>query len=525
MHIRRTILPASLTFCATFLTGWLLSVYVPFPPVKNLPTVNAQFDGERAMQYLDSLTHQFKGRIAGSAQDFAAADYVAGKFRSYGLRVETQDFREAGVMGGFTKWGWYKGQNVIGVLPGQERGTVVLTAHRDCVPEAPEGAYDNGSGTAAMMELARVLAAGGPYRYTYVFVALDGEEIGLAGSRVLMNNRPAVLEDIRLMVNLDMVGFKEKHQLGVTHTQYLSPEARALVASRFSLPEYMLLQLPMGRGTDALLYVWRGLPTLDIREIMPKSTKSANHTAGDTFDQVSADSIQQTGRAVEQLIRQGDAMGAFTPTRGPAASFDTRVLPRWRYLLGGICVFDVFALPMLFRLSSFAFAGWPAKTMAILTLLTGILTALSALWTGGIRFVALPVICTIAFLVVQTLALRRVKDPDPGFGRLLLAAAPPLLFAGTWFLTGLWPLGLWMAVPAYLAAVLVTWRSGWGWRILDVALVFPSLLLTWFVALAAWILAPVHMFPPVKLPFVAALYIVAALIGIWGIFGRRPARR
>jgi hypothetical protein len=287
----------------------------------------------------------------------------------------------------------------------------------------------------------------------------------------------------------------------------------------------MLFQLPMGRGTDAQLYVWRGLPALDIREIVPNSIKVAIHNAGDTYDQISADSIQQAGRAVEELIRQGDAWGAFTPSRGLAATSGARVLPRWRYLLGGVCIFAAFALPVLFRMRSVAHGGRPAKTMAALILLIGILTALSALWSGSIYFVLLPTAGTIVFLGVQAVILRRSKGPDAGLGRLLVAAVPPLLFAGTWFLTGLWPLGFWTAAPAWLPAILVTWRAGWGWRILDVALLLPSLLLTWLIALAAWILAPVHIFPPAKLPFAAALYAAAALMGIWGIFGRRPPRR
>jgi hypothetical protein len=72
---------------------------------------------------------------------------------------------------------------------------------------------------------------------------------------------------------------------------------------------------------------------------------------------------------------------------------------------------------------------------------------------------------------------------------------------------------------------MVTWRAGWGWRFLDVVLILPSLLLTWCVAMAAWISAPTHLFPQTKLAVFASLYLAAALVGVWGIFGRRPARQ
>ncbi len=524
MHLSRRLLFTIFTFCTISCACWVLSVYVPVLHVRNAPVITALFDGKQAMQHLDLLTHKFKSRITGSAQGFAAADYVAGCFRSYGLNVTTQDFSEFGALGHPLKWGWYRGRNVIGVLPGQAQGTVVLTAHRDCVPDAPEGAYDNGSGTAAVMELARVLAAGRPHRYSYAFVALDGEEIGLAGARAMMNNRPPALNDIRLMVNLDMVGSKEPHQLGAAHTQYLSSETRALAAGFFTLPGYMLFQLPMGRGTDAQLFVLRGLPVLDVREIMSKSAHIAIHNAGDTYDQVSADAIEQAGRTIEQLIRQGDAMGAFTPTTGLSASSGTGVLPYWRYVLGGACIFVVFALPLIFRLRSASHGGMPAQVMFALILLTGILTALSMLWRGGLSFVALPVSGTILFLVLQAVAMRWQIRSDPRLGRFISAAVPPGLFAGTWLLTGLWPLGVWAAILAYLPAVLVTWRRGRSWRILDIILILPGPLLTCCIVMAAWILAPTHALPPVKLPLFAALYAAAAYAGIWGVFGRRPDR-
>ncbi len=522
MRIRRLLLPVSLTACLALLACRVLSFRVPVHPAENTPGVTVRFDGEQARRHLDSLTHRFKGRVIGSAQGFAAAEYVAERFRSYGLRTESQDFREAGASSNGSEYGWFRGRNVIGVLPGHGEGTVVISAHRDCVAKAPEGAYDDASGTAITMELARVLAAGAPHRYTFVFAALDGEEIGLAGARVLMNNPPAALKDIRLMINFDMVGFNGDPMLGAAHTQYLSPEARALVATRFMLPPYALLQFPLGRGTDAQLYVLRGLPTLDVREIMPRFTRIINHDAGDTYGQVSAVSMQRAGRAVEQLMLQGDAMGAFTPTRGLAASSSAGVLPTWSYVLGGACILALFALPLLFRLRSAAVeTGRSAQITAALILSTWALTSISARWRGTASFAAVPLLGAVALLVLQVVAVRRAKQPGSGLGRVLVAAAPLLLFTGTWLLTGLWPLGFWTALVAYLPAALVTWKRGWRWRTLDVVLLLPALLLTWLLALISWLLAPLHFFPSAKLPFFTAIYFAAALACIWGIFERR----
>ncbi len=523
MSYRRWLIAASFTLCLIAFACWILSGYEPISSAKNVPAVSILFDGGHAMQYLDSLTRQFKGRVVGSAQGFAAADYVARQFRMHGLKVEMQDFREAGSAADLSNRNWYSGRNVIGILPGQEQGAVVLTAHRDCVGSALEGAYDNGSGTAIVMELARVLASGKPHRYTYAFVALDGEEAGFAGARALLNRPPDALKDIRLMVNFDMVGFKQKSSLAVTHAQYLSPETRSLVSSFFSIPSYSLFEFPMGRGTDAQLYALRGLPALDVREILPRLTRIEYHSIKDTVDQISAESMQRAGRTIEQLILQGDLIGAFTPTPGLAVSDDTGVLPHWRYSLGGFCLFAVFAAPFLLRFRGRFQITTPATTLAVLGILTGALTVIGTRWTGSAAFALVPLLGTLAFLILQIVLTRRARGFDQRLTSVFVSAAPALLFGGTWILTGMWTLGFWPAILSYAPAVLFTGRTGRYWRLLDVALILPTLLLTWLIALIAWLTAPTHAFPPVKLAVFASIYIAVALIGTWGIFGRRRA--
>lgn len=85
-------------------------------------------------------------------------------------------------------------KNVIGILPGTERPdeTIIYTAHWDhlgrCEPakdgdDICNGALDNASGIAALIELARTNAAAGPARRSIVFLAVTAEESGLLGSQ------------------------------------------------------------------------------------------------------------------------------------------------------------------------------------------------------------------------------------------------------------------------------------------------------------------------------------------------------
>ena len=86
--------------------------------------------------------------------------------------------------------------------------TIVLTAHYDHVGiregEIYNGADDNASGTAAALEIARIVAAE-PLESTLIVALLDAEEAGLQGARALVASPPIPLDVRALNVNLDMV--------------------------------------------------------------------------------------------------------------------------------------------------------------------------------------------------------------------------------------------------------------------------------------------------------------------------------
>ncbi|QDT38211.1 M28 family peptidase [Stratiformator vulcanicus] len=113
--------------------------------------------------------------------------------------------------------------NVVGVVPGSgdlADEVIVVGAHFDHlgyggfgsrkpgVKAVHNGADDNASGTAVLMELARRLGQqdGSQPRRQLVFMAFNGEERGLLGSNYLLKNSPVDLSKVAAMVNLDMVG-------------------------------------------------------------------------------------------------------------------------------------------------------------------------------------------------------------------------------------------------------------------------------------------------------------------------------
>ena len=102
----------------------------------------------------------------------------------------------------------YRSQNVVGYIPGVIDSMIVFTAHYDHCGTMGDGvifpgAHDNASGTASVMDLARMVSQSKPY-YTYVFMLFSGEESGLKGSKFAAENPVINFDKVVLLCNIDM---------------------------------------------------------------------------------------------------------------------------------------------------------------------------------------------------------------------------------------------------------------------------------------------------------------------------------
>lgn len=102
----------------------------------------------------------------------------------------------------------YRSQNVVGYVPGVIDSMIVFTAHYDHCGTMGDfvlfpGAHDNASGTAAVLDLARIACQSKPY-YTYVFMFFSGEESGLLGSKYAAENPLIDFSKVKLLCNIDM---------------------------------------------------------------------------------------------------------------------------------------------------------------------------------------------------------------------------------------------------------------------------------------------------------------------------------
>jgi len=111
------------------------------------------------------------------------------------------------------------GHNVIGYIDNGAPYTIIIGAHYDHLgygedhnslyagkPEIYNGADDNASGTAAVLELAKLLKNSKLKNNNYLFACFSGEELGLFGSKYFTEHAPVNLQNINYMINCDMVG-------------------------------------------------------------------------------------------------------------------------------------------------------------------------------------------------------------------------------------------------------------------------------------------------------------------------------
>jgi Zn-dependent M28 family amino/carboxypeptidase len=110
--------------------------------------------------------------------------------------------------------------NVVGYIDNGAAQTIVLGAHLDHLGYGEDGnsmirtgektihngADDNASGTAALIELAKRLRQSRLKKHNYLFIAFSGEELGLYGSKYFVEHPTIPLNSISYMVNMDMVG-------------------------------------------------------------------------------------------------------------------------------------------------------------------------------------------------------------------------------------------------------------------------------------------------------------------------------
>ncbi len=170
------------------------------------------------------------------------------------------------------------GHNVIGFLDVGAPYTVVIGAHYDHLGYGEDGnslyhgaekkihpgADDNASGTAALMELARMLKKTKSLRTNYLFIAFSGEESGLIGSKYFTEHPSVALSKISYMVNMDMIGRLNDSTHVLTIGGYgTSPQWATLISGTLNKKIFVLNADSSGTGpSDHTSFYLKNIPVL-----------------------------------------------------------------------------------------------------------------------------------------------------------------------------------------------------------------------------------------------------------------------
>lgn len=195
------------------------------------------------------------------------------------------------------------GVNLIATLPATEAasaGTVLVGAHYDTVRDCP-GADDNGTGSVAIVAVAKRLAAQPVRHRTLIVVLFDLEELGLYGSEALAQRYDDTQGYPDLMINVDMIGYDEA-RVGDVHVYDAEPELAEgldLLAARsgFSLVHRDSEGGP--GGSDSASFLMRGVPTAWLFEPTINPTW---HRANDVIEQLHVDYMVHVSLWLETML-------------------------------------------------------------------------------------------------------------------------------------------------------------------------------------------------------------------------------
>jgi glutaminyl-peptide cyclotransferase len=269
------------------------------------------FEGARAFDHVRHLVELGPRPPASDAIRQAQA-YIVTQLKSYGCQVEEHDFHGSSVLGDMSM------KNIIAKIPGPDPSIVLYATHYDTV-RIPNfvGADDGGSGTATMLELARVLCTRKSSLNVWI-VFFDGEEAqgnwadnnsirwtsdnSTYGSREMAASMAlsGELKRLKAMILADMIGPSNlKIKRDTNSTAWLvdliwDTAAHLGYANIFVNDPYPI------SGDDHLSFLRRGVPACDIIDFDILNTYW--HTSEDTLEKIDPRSLAIVGHVFVETL-------------------------------------------------------------------------------------------------------------------------------------------------------------------------------------------------------------------------------
>ena len=198
-------------------------------------------------------------------------------------------------------------RNVIGFLPAKQKTnqTILISAHYDHLGRMGSEVYfpggnDNASGNAMLVSLAEKFVKKPLKKYNILFVAFAGEEVGLLGSKFMVEHPIIPLNELHFMLNLDIMGSGEEGITVVNSTLFPKEfqTLQKLNKKRKAVPEVK----PRGpaANSDHYFFTEAGVPAFFVY------TMGANkhyHDVFDTYDDLSFKAFEGLSKLFESFLR------------------------------------------------------------------------------------------------------------------------------------------------------------------------------------------------------------------------------
>ncbi len=265
----------------------------------------ADFSGSSALEFTRRAV-AFGPRPAGSEANRALQAYIKSQLKLCGCEIMEDPFTAS------TPRGPVAMKKIIAKFPGKSGKAIALTGHYD-TKVFPGfkfvGASDGGSSTGALLELARALS-GRPRVDDVYIVFFDGEEAfgewsdtdSVYGSKHVAAKWRAdgTLGRLKALINLDMVG--DAH-LNIKREMNGNPALRRLfwnTAADLGYQAYFPADDTITIEDDHMPFVKLGVAAIDVIDF----DYPPWHTAADTMDKVSAQSLEMVGRVTLEVVRR-----------------------------------------------------------------------------------------------------------------------------------------------------------------------------------------------------------------------------
>jgi Peptidase family M28 len=287
-----------------------------------------EFSAVRALAALHRILKDDTPHPIGSAANEAVRGRILDELTQLGYHPQVQTVFECGQ---FINCATVN--NILARLDGSDgdpdsSDSVLLSAHYDSVPAGP-GDSDDGTGTAAVIEVARALKSLPPPRHSIVLLIDDGEEAGLLGARAFVDFHPWA-KTVRAAVNLDARGTSGPSLMFETGSandwvvRLFAHSARHPATTSIAYALYKMLP----NDTDFTTYRAAGYQGLNFAYL---GSEPHYHTALDNSANVSLYSLQHHGEnALPAIVALANSDFKNLPQR-EAVFFDIfgRVLVHW----------------------------------------------------------------------------------------------------------------------------------------------------------------------------------------------------